>query len=267
MQPQLRPLGEQIRQWRQLRRRSQMDLALDAAISARHLSFIETGRSRPSRDMVLLIANELEVPLRERNAMLLAAGFAPVYGERSLDDRELASARQAIDIVLLSHEPYPALAIDRHWNLVAANRAVGPLIAAAAPALLAPPVNVLRLSLHPDGIAPHILNLAEWRGHLLERLKRQVAASADEVLAELLDELQGYPAPDGAGSATELGSVLVPMRLSSPIGELSFLSTTTIFGTPMDITLSELAIESFFPADEATAERLRSMDDDAGRAH
>lgn len=260
MQPQLRPLGDQIREWRQLRRRSQMDLALDAEISTRHLSFIETGRSNPSRDMVLLIADHLEVPLRERNAMLLAGGFAPVYGERALDDPELAAARRAVDIVLRGHEPYPALAIDRHWNLVAANSAVGPLIGSAAPELLAPPVNVLRLSLHPDGLAPIILNLAEWRAHLLERLKRQVAATADTGLGELLDELRSYPAAEGTGSFSELGGVIIPMRIASPIGELSFFSTTTVFGTPMDITLAELAIESFFPADEATAQRLRTLE-------
>ncbi|HJS40845.1 MAG TPA: helix-turn-helix transcriptional regulator [Sphingomicrobium sp.] len=260
MQPGIRPLGHQIREWRQVRRRSQMDLALDAEISTRHLSFIETGRSRPSRDMVLRIADHLEVPLRERNAMLIAAGFAPVYGERSLDDPELAAARRAIDIVLRGHEPYPALAVDRHWNLVAANRAVGPLMASAAADLLAPPVNVLRLSLHPQGLAPQILNLAEWRAHILERLKRQVAATADTGLRALLDELKGYPAADGAGSFSDLGAVVIPMRMASPVGELSFFSTTTVFGTPMDVTLSELAIESFFPADEVTAERLRALE-------
>ena len=266
MQPQLRQLGDQIREWRQLRRRSQMDLALDAEISTRHLSFIETGRSRPSRDMVLLIADHLEVPLRERNAMLLAGGFAPVYAERTLDDPELAAARRAIDIVLRGHEPYPALAIDRHWNLVAANRAVGSLIAGTAPSLLEPPINILRLSLHPQGLARQILNLAEWRAHLLERLKRQVAATADTGLAELLEELRAYPGMEGAGSWSEIGSVIVPLRLATPLGELSFVSTTTVFGTPMDVTLSELAIESFFPADEATAGRLRALEQSSASA-
>lgn len=259
MDPQIRPVGEQIRDWRQVRRRSQLDLALEADISARHLSFIETGRSNPSRDMVLRLAGELDVPLRERNAMLLAAGFAPVFGERSLDDAEMAAARDAIEIVLAGHEPYPALAIDRHWNLLAANRAVGPLIASAAAHLLAPPVNVLRLSLHPEGLAPAILNLAEWRAHVLERLERQLQASADRQLAALLDELKSYPATDGAGGSERLGGVLVPLRLASPLGELSLLTTTTVFGTPMDVTLAELAIESFFPADAITGERLRRV--------
>jgi transcriptional regulator with XRE-family HTH domain len=259
MQPQIRPIGDQIRGWRQRRRRSQMGLALDAEISTRHLSFIETGRSRPSRDMVLLLADHLDVPLRERNAMLLAGGFAPVYSERSIDDPELSAARRAIDIVLRGHEPYPALAIDRHWNLVAANRAVGPLIGGAAPHLLRPPINVLRLSLHPQGLAPAILNLAEWRAHLTERLMRQVAATADSELQALLDELAAYPIAEGSGSADDFADIVVPMRLKSPVGELSLISTTTVFGTPMDVTLSELAIESFFPANDATADLLRAL--------
>ena len=259
MEHHIRPVGEQIRDWRQMRRRSQMDLALEADISTRHLSFIETGRSRPSREMVVRLADQLDVPLRERNAMLLAAGFAPVYGERSLNDAEMRAARQAIDIVLSGHEPYPALAIDRHWNLIAANRAVGPLIASAAAHLLEPPTNVLRLSLHPDGIAPLIANLAEWRAHILDRLERQVSATADALLKNLLEELSSYPAIDGAGSRHEFGEVLIPLRLASPVGELSLLTTTTVFGTPMDVTLAELAIECFFPADEVTGERLRVL--------
>lgn len=259
MDARIRPVGEQIRDWRQVRRRSQLDLALDADISSRHLSFIETGRSNPSREMVLRLAGELEVPLRERNAMLLAAGFAPVFGERSLDDEEMAAARAAIGIVLEGHEPYPALAIDRYWNLIAANRAVGPLIASAAPHLLEPPVNVLRLSLHPDGLAGAILNLAEWRAHVLERLERQLQATADRQLGDLLAELRSFPATDGAAGPERLGAVLIPLRLATPAGELSLLTTTTVFGTPMDITLAELAIESFFPADAVTGERLRAL--------
>lgn len=259
MDARIRPVGEQIRDWRQVRRRSQLDLALDADISSRHLSFIETGRSNPSREMVLRLAGELEVPLRERNAMLLAAGFAPVFGERSLDDEEMAAARAAIGIVLEGHEPYPALAIDRYWNLIAANRAVGPLIASAAPHLLEPPVNVLRLSLHPDGLAGAILNLAEWRAHVLERLERQLQATADRQLGDLLAELRSFPATDGAAGPERLGAVLIPLRLATPVGELSLLTTTTVFGTPMDITLAELAIESFFPADAVTGERLRAL--------
>jgi transcriptional regulator with XRE-family HTH domain len=258
MQIQTRPLGEQLREWRRIRRRSQLDLALDAEISSRHLSFVETGRAQPSREMVLRLAETLEVPLRARNALLLAAGYAPVFGERGLDDPELAAARRAVELVLKAHEPFPALAVDRHWNLVAANGAVAPFLAAAAPHLLAPPINVLRLSLHPQGLAPAILNLAEWRGHLLERLRREALEAGDGELDTLLEELCDYPGQEGAGS-DDLGGVAIPLRLASPVGELRFLSTTTVFGTPRDVTLSELAIEAFLPADAETAERLRGL--------
>ena len=259
MQPAIRPLGDQIREWRRRRRLSQMDLALDAEISTRHLSFIETGRTRPSREMVLRLADQLALPLRERNTMLLAAGFAPLYAQRALDDPALAAARRAIDLVLKGHEPWPALAVDRHWHLVAANAAVAPLLAGCAPHLLAGPVNVLRLSLHPEGLAPRILNLAEWRAHLLERLRRQAMTTGDQGLEALVVELEGYPFPDGAGQLEDMGGVAIPLRLATPLGELSFISTTTVFGTPLDVTLSELAIEAFYPADAMTAERLRGL--------
>ncbi len=255
-QLQVRPLGDQIKQWRQRRRLSQMDLALEAEISTRHLSFIETGRARPSREMVLLLAEHLEVPLRERNAMLLGAGHAPVYAERALDDPGLAAARRAIDLVLKGHEPFPALAIDRHWHMVAANRAVAPLLEGVAPHLLEGAVNVLRLSLHPDGLAPRIRNLGEWRAHLLERLRRQAWLTSDPALSALLDELWSYPCAEGAGEQGVVDTVAVPLRLATSEGELRFLSTTTVFGTPRDVTLDELAIEAFFPADEETMERL-----------
>ncbi len=257
------PIGNLLRDWRQRRRMSQLDLALEADISTRHLSFVETGRSRPSRDMVVHLAERLEVPLRERNAMLLAAGYAPVYPERPLDDPALAAAREAVDLVLAGHEPYPALAVDRHWTLVAANAAVAPLMAGAAPELVAPPVNVMRLSLHPDGVAPRIANLAEWRAHALDRLRQQVEATADPVLAELLEELRGYPAPEGSSGEPEgdtpYAGVVVPLRFVTEASILSFFSTTTVFGTPVDVTLSELAVESFFPADKATAAVLHRM--------
>lgn len=260
MQPAIRPLGDQIKEWRRRRRLSQMDLALDAEISTRHLSFIETGRAKPSREMVLRLADQLDVPLRERNALLLGAGFAPVYAERALDDPALAAARRAIDLVLKGHEPWPALAIDRHWHMVAANAAVAPLLAGCAPHLLEGPANVLRLSLHPEGLAPRILNLAEWRAHLLERLRRQAVTTGDAMLDALVAELEAYPFPDGAGQLEDLGGVAIPLRLASPLGELSFISTTTVFGTPLDVTLDELAIEAFYPADVVTAERLRGDD-------
>jgi transcriptional regulator with XRE-family HTH domain len=259
-----RPVGDHLREWRQRRRMSQLDLACEADISTKHLSFLETGRAQPSRDMVLHLAERLDVPLRERNILLVAAGFAPVFPERPLGDPALQAARRAMDLVLRGHEPYPALAVDRHWTLVAANKAVGRLLAGADPALLRPPANVLRLSLHPTGLAPRIANLAEWRGHLLERLRHQIEVSADAVLQELLRELRDYPAPREPSSRradvqADYAGVVVPLRLVTEGGVLAFLSTTTIFGTPVDVTLSELALESFFPADAATADAMRRL--------
>jgi len=260
------PVGTLIRDWRQLRRQSQLDLALEAEISQKHLSFIESGRSQPSREMVLLLAEHLGVPLRERNALLLAAGYAPVYLERSLDDPSLHAARAAIDLVLKGHEPYPALAVDRHWTLLAANGSVAPLLGLVADAeLLRPPVNVLRLSLHPRGLAPVIVNLAEWQAHLVSRLRQQIRATADPVLVALLEELLSYPVPTPAarkGQDQPRGqepAIVVPLQLRLGETVLSLISTTTVFGTPVDITLSELALETFFPADAETAEHLRAM--------
>jgi transcriptional regulator with XRE-family HTH domain len=257
------PFGLHLRHWRQHRRMSQLDLANEAEISTRHLSYVETGRATPSREMVLRLAERLEVPLRERNALLVAAGFAPMYRQRGLDDPALAAARRAVDLVLKGHEPYPALAVDRHWHLVAANAIVPLLMAGAAPELLQPPVNVLRLSLHPQGLASRIANLAQWRAHLLERLQQQIAATGDAVLQALHDELAAYPVGDAGHAATagggELSSVVVPFQLRTEAGILSFISTTTIFGTPVDVTLQELAVESFFPADAATAQALARL--------
>jgi len=251
------PVGAQLREWRQRRRLSQLDLAGDAEVSTRHLSFVETGRAMPSREMVLRLADRLEVPLRERNHLLTAAGFAPMYAERGLDDPALKAARDAVELVLKGHEPYPALAVDRHWTLVSHNRAVPPLLAGVAPALLQPPINVLRISLHPDGLAPRIVNLAQWRAHLLHRLRQQVAVSADPVLAALADELAGYPAPAATPPDIADAAVVVPFVLTTAAGTLSFISTTTVFGTPVDVTLSELALETFFPADAATGAALQ----------
>jgi transcriptional regulator with XRE-family HTH domain len=257
-----RPVGDLLRDWRQRRRLSQLALALEAEVSARHVSFLETGRAQPSREMLLRLADQLEIPLRDRNTLLVAAGFAPVFPERSLDDPALQAAREAVDLLLAGHEPYPAIAIDRHWTLVAANRAIAPLLAGISPELLQPPVNVLRLSLHPGGLAPRIANLRQWRDHLLERLAHQVEITADPTLANLLDELRRYPIDSGGDqpqSVSDAAGILVPLRLRTEHGLLTFLSTTTIFGTPVDVTLSELAIESFFPANAETAEALRSM--------
>lgn len=259
------PIGHLIRDWRQLRRLSQLDLALEAEISQKHLSFIESGRSAPSRDMVLLLAEHLGVPLRERNALLLSAGYAPVYLERSLEDPSLQAARSAIDLLLKGHEPYPAVAVDRHWTLLAANAMIAPMLAVVEDAdLLRPPVNVLRLSLHPRGLAPAIINLAEWRGHLIARLRQQIRATADPLLAELLTELLSYPVPaapvvKGKGQEEAEPPIVLPLHLRLGDNVLSLISTTTVFGTPVDVTLSELALETFFPADEATGEVLRAI--------
>jgi transcriptional regulator with XRE-family HTH domain len=256
-------VGELLRGWRQRRRMSQLDLAVEAEVSAKHLSFVETGRATPSRELLLHLAEQLTIPLRERNILLVAAGYAPVFPERPLDDPSLAAARQAIDLVLTGHEPYPAIAIDRHWRLVAANRALGPLLKGVEPALLEPPVNVIRLSLHPAGLAPRIVNYAEWRAHLLARLRQQIEISADPVLIELLRDVAAYPPPPGVHAHAPPrhagASIVVPLQLATDAGRLAFFSTTTVFGTPIDITLSELALESFFPANETTAEVMRGL--------
>ncbi len=260
------PFGALLRVWRQRRRRSQLDLALDAEVSQRHLSFVESGRAAPSREMILRLAEQLDVPLRERNTLLLAAGYAPFYAERPLDDPAMQAAHGVVELILRAHMPHPALAVDRHWHMVAANAAIAPLMVGVEDtALLAPPVNVLRLSLHPRGLAPRIANLPEWRGHLLERLRRQVATSADPALVSLLAELAAFDAaPAGSaavGTATTHFSdgIAVPLQLETAQGRLSLISTTTVFGTPTEVTLSELAIEAFYPADDVTAERLTRL--------
>ncbi len=240
---------------------SQLLLATEADISTRHLSFVESGRALPSREMVMHLAERLEVPLRARNALLVAAGYAPLFRERPLSDPQLAAAREAVELVLKGHEPYPALAIDRHWTIVATNNAIEPLLSGASPELLKPPVNALRLSLHPQGIAASIVNWHAWREHVLARLQRQIEVSGDDTLAALRDELAAYPAPPGADATAPddavVNQIAVPLRLRTPLGVLSFFSTTTVFGTPVDVTLSELAIEAFFPADQQTAAALR----------
>ncbi|MFT4037752.1 MAG: helix-turn-helix transcriptional regulator [Thermomicrobiales bacterium] len=259
-----------LRTWRERRRLSQMALALDAGISTRHLSFMETGRARPSREMVLRLAEKLRVPLREQNALLLAAGYAPQYPERPLTEAAMSATQAMVQQVLDGMAPGPALAIDRHWTMQAANRAVAPLLAGVDPALLAPPVNVVRLSLHPAGLAPRIVNLPEWRAHLLARLRREVELTADPLLEALLAEHQ----PQGASMRPARSVTIdvpgggpplaVPLLLESPVGRLRLLSATMVFGTAVDVTLSELAIETFFPADTATAAALARLDQQGG---
>jgi transcriptional regulator with XRE-family HTH domain len=251
-------IGDHLREWRQRRHLSQLDLAGDAEISARHLSFVETGRSAPSREMVLKLAERLDVPLRERNVLLVAAGFAPAFPQRSLDDPALGAARQAIELVLKAHEPNPALAVDRHWNLVSANRMVAPLLDGIPQRLLGQPLNVLRLSFHPEGLAPRTINLGEWCAHLLERLHRQCEATADPELLALYQDLKAFPIPARSGPLSA-DSVAIPFKMRRRGEVLSFFSTTMVFGTPVDITLSELALETFFPADDFTAQRMRTI--------
>jgi transcriptional regulator with XRE-family HTH domain len=254
-QVQIPPFGTLMRQWRQRRRISQLDLAIEADVSSRHVSFMETGRSAPSRAMVLRLAAVLDVPLREQNHMLLAAGLAPVYAERSLDDPDMAAVRDGLDKVLTAYEPYPCLAVDRGWNILATNAGAGVLMHGVGPHLLDPP-NALRISLHPDGLAPRIRNLGQWRHHVIGRLRREVAVSGSGSLAGLLAEIEAYPG--GFDDTHDLGGVVVPLQLDGPDGTvLTFLSTVTTFGTALDLTAAELSIEAFLPADEATAAALR----------
>ena len=245
-------VGGVLRDWRRRRRFSQLDLAGEVQVSSRHLSFVESGRAGASRELLLRLADGLEMPLRERNRLLLAAGYAPVHAERPLDAPDMGAARAAVDAVLAGCEPYPAIAVDRHWTLVAANAAVARLVAGASAALLEPPVNVLRLSLHPEGVAGRIENLAQWRRHVLHRLKGQAEASGDRVLLELHAELSALPGRGGVPPAP-LDAIATPLRLRDADGRvLSLISTTTVFGAANEVTLSELTLECFYPADEAT---------------
>ncbi len=252
-------VGDLIEEWRTRRRLSQLDLALEAGVSQRHLSFVESGRSAPSRDMVETLSEHLNIPLRERNVLLLSAGFAPSFAERKLSDPSMAAARAAVELVLMAHEPNPALAVDRYWNLVMANAVVAPLLGLVEDkSLLQGQANVLRILLHPGGLAAHILNLASWKAHPLLRLNQQIDASADSKLIELEKELAAYPAPGPKGIRGEADSIAIPFELKVGSQILSFISTT-IFGTPVDVTLSELAVEAFFPANSETSAAMQAM--------
>jgi transcriptional regulator with XRE-family HTH domain len=256
------PVGTLLRRWRERRHMTQMDLALEAGVSTRHVSYLETGRSRPSRAMIERLAEQLAIPLRERNLLHVAAGFTPPHPERALDSEELGLARRAIDLVLRGHEPNPALAIDRHWNLLAANTAAMRFFDGVADELTHPPINVLRSTFHLKGLAPRIANFPEWRAHMLHRLRRQIATTGDPDLMALHGELTSLPAPANGSDAEDAGDAsrfVVPFRLTTSSGVLSFLYTTTLFGSPRDVTLDELAIETFFPADQQTADALQRM--------
>jgi transcriptional regulator with XRE-family HTH domain len=251
-------VGSIVRTWRERRHRSQLDVSIAAEVSARHLSFIETGRSLPSRDMIERLCEELDVPLRERNALYLAAGLAPAHRERPLVD--LGAARTAVDAVLTGHEPNPAVAVNARWDLLAANRAMLGFLGDLPAELAGPPLNMLRVTLHPDGLAARLRNPAGWRASALRRVRRQVERTADRSLVELLAELESYPVPEIVdGDATPPGDIVTPMRLMTDAGELSLMYAITVFGSPRDVTMDEIAIETFFPADEATRALLQSF--------
>jgi transcriptional regulator with XRE-family HTH domain len=256
-------LGPLLRHWRSQRRRSQLDLALDVGISARHLSFIETGRSRPSAQVLTQLAVQLDLPLRERNRLLLAAGYAPRYAERDFEAESMAPVRQALQRLLDAHHPYPGIVLDRHWNVVMANGAAMGLTALLPPMLAVPPLNIFRVSLHPQGMAAHTSNFAEWGSYMLDALHRSVLSSGDAVLRELEREVRGYPnvAPllGQADAAGEVQALLVPCVLDLPAGTLSMFTTLTTFGTARDVTLDELSVEMFYPADPASEALLRAM--------
>lgn len=258
-------IGPLLRGWRERRRLSQLELALRADSSARHISFIETGRARPSEEMVLRLADHLDVPVRERNALLLAAGYAPRYAETPLDDPSLGTLREGIEQLLAGYDPYPALVVDGSYTVVAANRGIAMLLDGIPEHLLTPPMNAMRITLHPQGLAPRIRNLREWRGHLLAQMERQIALARSEPLRRLYDEVSAYPLPE---TATDPGDredpspypyFALPMRIEHDGHVLSFVSSISTFNTPMDVTVAELAIETFLPADPATVAYLQSL--------
>ncbi|MEU9618890.1 helix-turn-helix transcriptional regulator [Streptomyces sp. NPDC048155] len=277
-------VGPLLRSWREQRRISQLELAIRADSSARHISFIETGRSRPSEDMILRLAEHLDVPVRERNALLVVAGYAPRYAQTALDDPALGALREGMERLLQGYDPYPALVVDGMYNVVAANQGITMLLEGVAGHLLAPPLNAMRLTLHPEGLAPRIRNLRDWRADLLAQMERQIALARSAELRELYEEVAGYPAPAGADGAGNTGPTGVgdgtagngegaaggtgpasslpfalPLHIEHGGRVLSFVSSIATFNTPMDVTVAELAIETFLPADRATADHLRSL--------
>lgn len=257
--PASRTPGHVLRQWRRRRGLSQIALSVDAEVSTRHLSFVESGRAGASRDLLLRLAECLDMPLRERNHLLLAGGFAPGHGARDLADPEMAPIRETLDMILEGHRPFPALLVDRQWHLVQANEPAAELIAGISPALLQPPVNLMRVALHPEGLAPRILNFAEWRGHLLARLRAEILATADPALIALHDELAHLPGPRHKPAPHSAAAIAVPLVLKASDGQaLTLLSTTTVFGTANDITLAELMLECFYPTDAATRDYFLS---------
>lgn len=259
--PYERGVGPLLRAWRERRRVSQLELALRADSSARHISFIETGRSRPSEEMVLRLAEHLDVPVRERNALLLAAGYAPRYPETPLDDPALDALRDGMERLIRGYEPYPALVVDATYTVVAANRGISMLLDGVPESLMSSAPNAMRLTLHPEGLAPRIRNLREWRGHLLAQMERQIALHRSDALRDLYEEVAAYPVPQSAPAdepAEPVAYFALPMRIEHEGRILSFVSSISTFNTPMDVTVAELAIETFLPADPATAKYLHS---------
>ncbi|MEU5535751.1 helix-turn-helix transcriptional regulator [Streptomyces sp. NPDC020362] len=255
-------VGPLLRAWRERRRISQLELALRADSSARHISFIETGRSRPSEEMVLRLAEHLDVPVRERNALLVAAGHAPHYPETPLDDPAMDVLRDGMERLIQGYEPYPALVVDAGYTVVAANRGIAMLLEGVPEKLMTPAPNAMRLTLHPEGLAPRIRNLREWRGHLLAQMERQLALHRSEPLRALYEEVSGYPlAADAPGCepAEPVPYFALPMVIEHDGRILSFVSSISTFNTPMDVTVAELAIETFLPADPATTKYLHTL--------
>lgn len=268
MDPSEETFGPMLRRWRERRRLSQLDVALAARSSTRHLSYLETGRAQPSREMIGRLADVLDVPLRGHNALLLAAGFAPAFRESALD--ALPAAKAAMNRVLQAHRPYPAFVVDRQWQVVLSNSALPQLYEGCADVLMTPPVNAMRLMLHPDGMAPRILNYEAWRGHCRHLLRQQIEAGANDCVEQLYAEIAGYSAPpltDPLSSTSGIDRFATPLRIATQHGLVSFLSTITVFGTASDVTLSELALEMLFPADEQTARIVRTMEAEACAPH
>ncbi|MPY94567.1 MAG: helix-turn-helix domain-containing protein [Acidimicrobiia bacterium] len=258
-------VGSLLRDWRQRRRLSQLELASESGVSTRHVSFVETGRSKPSRELVLHLAEHLEVPLRERNALLLAAGYAPAFPAADITGPELAPVRDALEQLIERHQPSPAIVVDRHWNLVFGNAAIGVFLELVEPSLLQPPANTIRATLHPDGLGPHLVNFEQYATHLQQRLRRQLFMTGDAGTRALLDEIAAYPGmPHVAAHTTGVDELVLPLRLRTRHGELAFFTTIATLGTATDVTLEELSIELFYPLDDHTREVLASFDTDAG---
>ncbi|WP_079075116.1 helix-turn-helix domain-containing protein [Streptomyces atriruber] len=255
-------VGPLLRGWRERRRVSQLELALRADSSARHISFVETGRSRPSEEFLLRLADHLDVPVRDRNSLLLAAGYAPRFRETPLDDPTMGTLREGLEQLLAGYEPYPALVVDASYDVIAANRGIMMMLDGIPEHVFTEPMNAMRLTLHPEGLAPRIRNLREWRGHLLHQMERQIALQRSDALRAVYEEVAAYPLADPGEDAFEAGAEVpyfaLPLRFEHDGHVLSFVSSISTFNTPMDVTVAELAIETLLPADPATSKYLHA---------